>query len=143
MLGTELGTALGPDLIESKSKMNISIPTGNRRLCQEENIIAFVVASSVSVAATETVLVAKLDFKLCSKIGTVIDREICKVIVDIKLCTKLGTVVDSACTVVFDIRLVSILGIALGTEQGTTLGSELGATKSKMNICIPTGNLRL
>jgi hypothetical protein len=40
-LGTELGTALGLELGAAKSKMNISVPTGNRRLWHEENMIAF------------------------------------------------------------------------------------------------------
>jgi hypothetical protein len=61
--------------------------------------------------------------------GTVLDSALCTVVLlDIKLGSKLGTIFDRGlCTVVLDIKL----------------GSELGATKSKMNICIPTGNLRL
>ena len=58
-------------------------------------MIAFVVASSLSVPATETVLVAKLAVKLGSKMGTVLDSALCTVaLLDIKLGSKLGTVVD-------------------------------------------------
>jgi hypothetical protein len=65
-------------------------------------MIAFVVASSLSVPATETVLVAnlctvalldiKLGSKLGSKLGTGHDRELCTAVLDIKLVSKLGTV---------------------------------------------------
>jgi hypothetical protein len=101
--------------------------------------------SELGAVDGEPRMVVVLNIKLGPKLETVLDSALCTlVILDIKLGSKLGTVLDrELCTVVFDIRLVSILGIALGTEQGTTLGSELGATKSKMNICIPTGNLRL
>jgi hypothetical protein len=111
-------------------------------------MIAFVVASSLSVAATETVLVAKLDFKLGSKIGTVVvkmgtvrDSALCTVVLlDIKLGSKLGTILDRGlCTgVVLDIELGSKLGtvdgelpmvvvldIELGSKFGTGLDREL------------------
>jgi hypothetical protein len=54
-LGIELGTALGSELGTAKSKMNISVPPGNRRLWQEEDMIAFVGSSSLTVSATDTV----------------------------------------------------------------------------------------
>jgi hypothetical protein len=65
-------------------------------LCQKENRIAFVRPSLLLVAATETetVLVAKLDFKLESKLGTVVDRELCTEVLDINVGSKLGTVLD-------------------------------------------------
>jgi hypothetical protein len=74
-------------------------------------------------------MVVVLGIKVDSKMGTVLDSALCTVVLlDIKLGSKLGTIFDRGlCTVVLDIKL----------------GSELGATKSKMNICIPTGNLRL
>ena len=122
-------------------------------------MIAFVVASSLSVAATEIVLVAKLDSKLGSKLGTILDRELWTVVVldiklDIEVCkgvvrdnelgSKMRAVDGELCMViVLDIKLGTKLGIVLGTKLGTVLGSELGATRSKMNISIPTGNRRL
>jgi len=51
-LGTELGTTFGLELGAAKSKMNISVPTGNRRLWQEEDMIAFVGPSLLSVPST-------------------------------------------------------------------------------------------
>jgi hypothetical protein len=83
-------------------------------------MIAFVVASSLSVSATETVLAAKLDFKLGSKIGTVIDRKLLTLeIFDIKLGSKLGSKLGTGrdrelCTAVLDIKLVSKLGTVHG-----------------------------
>ena len=77
--------------------------------------------------------------------GMGLDRELCTVVPDINIGSKLETVFDRelGTGAVHGSKLGSILGIALGTKLGTALGSELGATKSKMNICIPTGNLRL
>jgi hypothetical protein len=59
--------------------MNVSVPTGNRRLSQEEHMIAFVGPSLSTVPVTDTVddreLCTVLGIKLGSKIGTVLDRE--------------------------------------------------------------------
>jgi hypothetical protein len=55
-LGIRVSSELGSELGAAKSKMNISVPTGNRRLWQEEDMIAFVAPSSLSVLATEAVL---------------------------------------------------------------------------------------
>jgi hypothetical protein len=64
--GLELGTA--------KSKMNVSVPTGNQRLWLEEHMIAFVGPSSLILSLTDTVLVSKmgsiLGIELGIKLGT-------------------------------------------------------------------------
>jgi len=72
-----------------------------------------------------------VDIKLDSKLGTVLDRELCTV--DIKLvCAKVRAVrkrilnsLGAEIGAVLGFKLGSILGIALGTELGTALGSEL------------------
>jgi hypothetical protein len=100
-------------------------------------MIAFVVASSLSVAATETVLVG-------SKIGTVVDRELRKVTVGIKVDFKMGTVRDSAlCTVVLlDIKLGSKLGTILdrglctGVVLDIELGSKLGTVDGELPMVV-------
>jgi hypothetical protein len=90
-IGAEIGAVLGLELGTAKSKMNISVPAGNRRFWQEEDIIAFAGPSLLTVSATDTVddreLRAVLDIKLGSKIGTVLDRE--PRTVDIQLGSKL------------------------------------------------------
>jgi hypothetical protein len=78
-LGTELGTTIGLELGASKSKMNISVPTGNRRLLQQEDMIAFVGPSLLSVTSTEAVFDVKVgtavvDIRLGSKLGTVLSK---------------------------------------------------------------------
>jgi hypothetical protein len=117
-VGSRLGNGLGLELGTAKSKSNISVPTGNQRLWQEEDMIAFVGPSSSTVSAADmvddreprTVLDIKLDFKL----GTVLDREPSTVVVhDIKLDFKLGTVLDTRRRTVLDIKLGSKIGTVL------------------------------
>jgi hypothetical protein len=90
-LRTELGTAL-------------------RELC---TIVNIKLEDNVKLGSKlETILGVKM--KLGSKVGTVLDRELCTVAVDIKLGSKLGTVLDRGCrTVVSNIKLGSELGTGL------------------------------
>jgi hypothetical protein len=99
LFGAEIGAVLVLELGTAKNKMNISVPTGNWRLWQEEDIIAFVGPSLLTVSATYTVddreLCMVLDIKLGFKIGTVLDRGPSTVVVhNVKLGSKLGLVVD-------------------------------------------------
>ena len=83
-LATELGTTFGLELGAAKSKMNISVPTGNRRLWQEEDMKAFVQPSLLSVTSTEALFDVKgctvvVDNELGSTLGTVLDKGLGKV----------------------------------------------------------------
>jgi hypothetical protein len=89
-------------------------------------MIAFVGPSpSVSLAATETVLVTRLDSKQKrrSLLGTELRMgELHIVVLDIKLGSKLGTGLDGKLCTIIDIKLVSKLGMVLDRELDTKIG---------------------
>jgi hypothetical protein len=106
--------------------MNISVPTGNRRLWQYEDMIAFVGPSSLTVLTRDTVLVSEMGLILGIELGIKLGTELgSRLGIELEK-GGLGMKLDFKLEIVIGTDLWIVLGASFGYKLGSRLGTELG-----------------